>query len=119
MPRSQPKHQPVNPIFHSSTITRLLGLLGLGLLLDLTASLDALEDVLTVLVDLKLGDDNLRWVDAKWDGLSRGLLADDTLDVNDVLKTVDGGDLSLTALVGSTDNGDLVVLSDWDRTDLL
>lgn len=48
-----------------------------------------------------------------------GLLACDTLDVDEVLETVDGGDLALTALVGATDNGDLVVLADGEGADLV
>lgn len=92
--------------------------LGLELLLDLATGLDALQDGLTILVKLELGDDDLGGVDAERDGLSRGLLADNTLDVNDVLETVDGGDLSLTTLVGATNNGDLVILADWDRANL-
>lgn len=95
-----------------------LGLLGLEGLLDLATGLDALQDVLTVLVKLELGDDDLGWVDADWDGLARGLLADDALNVHDVLETVDRGDLALTALVGSTDNGNLIILADWDGADL-
>ena len=87
--------------------------------LGLATSLDALQDGLTVLVDVKLGDDDLGWVDAEWDGLARGLLLDNALNVHDVLETVYGGDLSLTALVGTTDNGDLVVLADWHRADLI
>lgn len=67
---------------------------------------------------MKLGDDDLGWVDAQWDGLAGGLLADDALDVDDILEAVDGGDLSLTALVGTTDNGDLIILADWDGADL-
>lgn len=92
--------------------------LGLELLLDLATGLDALQDGLTVLVKLELGDDDLGGVDSERDGLAGGLLADNTLDVNDVLETVDGGDLSLTTLVGATDNGDLVILADWDRAHL-
>lgn len=57
-------------------------------------------------------------MDADGDGLTGGLLADDTLDVYDVLETVDGGDLALTALVGSANDGDFVILSDWDGADL-
>lgn len=57
-------------------------------------------------------------MDAKWDGLAGGLVADNTLDVDDVLETVDRGDLALTSLVGATDDGDLVILADWDRADL-
>lgn len=48
-----------------------------------------------------------------------GLLTGDTLDVDEVLETVDGGDLALTALVGTADNGDLVVLADGKSADLI
>lgn len=85
---------------------------------ELTANLGAGQNVLTVLVKLELGDDDVGGVDAQRDGLSRGLLANDLVDVDDVLETVDGGDLALTALVGTTDNGDLVVLADGDAADL-
>ena len=84
----------------------------------LTAPGDALEDVLSVLVELDLGDDDLGGGDAGGDGLSVGLLAGDTLDVDEVLETVDGGDLALTALVGATGDENLVVLADWDGADL-
>lgn len=57
-------------------------------------------------------------MDADGDALAADLLAGDTLDVDDVLETVDGGDLALTALVGATDDGDLVVLADGDAADL-
>jgi hypothetical protein len=57
-------------------------------------------------------------VDAERNGLSRGLLLDDALDVYDVFETVDGGDLSLTALVDTTSNQDFVILSDWDGANL-
>ncbi|KAB8294029.1 hypothetical protein EYC80_009488 [Monilinia laxa] len=90
----------------------------LQLLLDLTAGLDALKDVLTVLVQLQLGNDDLGWMDTERNGLSRGLLLDDTLDVDDVFETVDGGDLSLGTLVGATNDGNLIILSDWDGANL-
>lgn len=51
-------------------------------------------------------------------GLTTGFLADDTLNVNDVFETVYRGDFALLALVGTTDNGDFVILSDWNRADL-
>lgn len=38
--------------------------------------------------------------------------------MDNVLETVDGGDLALTALVGAPDDGNLVVLSDGDGADL-
>ena len=46
------------------------------------------------------------------------LLLDNTLDVYDVLETVDGSDLALAAFVGASDNEDFVVFSDWDGADL-
>lgn len=96
--------------------TRLSRSLGLGS--RLTTLADALEDALTVLVELQLADDDLGGVDADGDALAVGLLADDTLNVDDVFETVDAGDLALTALVGATDDGDLVVLADGQSADL-
>lgn len=92
-----------------------LSRLGLG---SLTALSDALQDLLTVLVEVELGDDDLGGVDTEGNALAVGLLADDTLDVDNPLKTVNAGDLALTALLASTDNGDLVVLTDGERADL-
>ncbi len=57
-------------------------------------------------------------MDAQRNALAGGLVTSNTLDVDLVLETVDGGDLALTALVGSTDDGDLVILSDGDAADL-
>lgn len=91
----------------------------LGLDAELAADLDALKDGLTVLVKLELVDDDVGGVDAEGDGLAGGLLAGDALDVDDVLEAVDGGDLALAALVGATDDGDLVVLADGDGANLL
>jgi hypothetical protein len=57
-------------------------------------------------------------VDTEGNRLTRRLLLNNTLDVYDVLETVDGSDLALTALVGASDNEDFVILSDWDGADL-
>lgn len=57
-------------------------------------------------------------MNADGDRLAVGLLAVDALNVDDVLQAVDRGDLALTALVGATDNGDLVILADGDATSL-
>ncbi len=57
-------------------------------------------------------------MDAEGDGLARGFLLDDSLDVHDVLETVDGGDLALATLVGASNNSDFVILSDRDGADL-
>lgn len=92
--------------------------LRLQLLLNLATVLDALQNVLTVLVKLQLGDDDLRGVNADGDGLARGFVLGDSLDVNDVFETINGGDLSFTTLVGASDNEDFVVLANGDRSDL-
>ena len=97
----------------------MLRLLLLGLGAELAAGLDTLEDVLTVFVELELGDDDLAGVDAQRDALARGLVAGDTLNVDNVLETVHGSNLALTALVGAADNGDLIVLADGNAADLL
>lgn len=103
-------------------ITRSKGHLSLGagalLLVGDTSGSDALDDVLTVLVELELGDLDLGGSDADWDGLAVGLLAGDALNVDDIFETVDGGDLALTALVGATLDDNLVVLADGNGADL-
>ena len=86
---------------------------------ELTADLGPGQYVLTILVELELGDDDLGGVDAKGYRLARGLVAGDALDVDDVFETVDGGDLAFLALVGATDNHDLVILANGDAADLL
>lgn len=85
---------------------------------QLAADLGAGQDILTVLVELELGDDNVGGVEAQRHALARGLVAGDALDVDDVFEAVDGDDLALAALVGAADNGDLVVLADGDAADL-
>lgn len=91
---------------------------GLALVTSLAAGLDALQDGLTVLVELQLGDDDVGRVDAQRDGLAGDLLASDTLDVDHVLETVHGGDLALLVLVAAADDLDLVVLADGNGADL-
>lgn len=39
--------------------------------------------------------------------------------MDDVLETVDGSDLAFATFVGSADDGDLVILSDWDGADIV
>jgi len=52
--------------------------------LEFPASLYAFQNILPTFVKLELGDDNLRWVDTEGNGLARGLLLDNTLDVNNI-----------------------------------
>jgi hypothetical protein len=58
-------------------------------------------------------------VDAERDALAAGLVAGDTLDVDNVFKAVDGGDLALAALVAATDDGDLVILADGNAANVV
>lgn len=53
-------------------------------------------------------------MDAERDGLTARLFANDTLDVDNVFETVDRDDFAFATLVGTTDNGDFVILSDWN-----
>lgn len=92
--------------------------LGALLLVGNTTGSDALDDVLTVLVQLELGDLHLGGSDADGDRLAVGLFAGDALNVHDVLETVDGCDLALAALVGTALDDDLVVLADGNGADL-
>lgn len=122
MPRTPNQHLPVfgckNTYYEHPMPTLSPLCLGLLLLLDLAAGLDALQYALTILIELQLRDDDLGGVDANGDRLTRGLLLDETLDVDDVFETVDRGDLSFAVLVGASNNGNFVILSDWDGADL-
>jgi len=93
--------------------------LRLQLLLDLATVLNALQNVLAVLIDLQFGDNNLRGVNADGDGLARGFVLGDSFDVDDVFETVYRSDLSFAALIGSSDNEDFVVFADGDRSDIV
>lgn len=57
-------------------------------------------------------------MDAEGNALAVGLFADNTLNVDGVLETVNAGDLALTTLVGAPDDGDFVVFADGDGSDL-
>lgn len=114
------RHQPAELLFHFSPIhprpchqtTLLLRLDGLPTLSD------SLEDLFSVLVELQLGDDDLRRVHAEGHGLAVGLLPRHALDVDQVFQTVDGHYFSLAAFVAASHNGDFVVFADGDGADL-
>lgn len=91
----------------------------LSLVLDsLTTLGNAGKESLTVLVDVQVGDDQVGGREADGDALAVGLLADNTLNVDDVLQTVDGGDTALTTLLGTAGNGDSVVDAEGNSADL-
>ena len=89
-------------------------LLALGGLLGLGAALD---EGITVLIGLELGDDNVGGVDSDLNSLTVNLLAGDLLDVDDILGARNEGDLSFLGGMLSVGNDDLVVLADGGRTD--
>jgi hypothetical protein len=85
-----------------------LGSLGLcgGLL-----AVFSLEDRPPILVKFEGGNNDVAWVDANGDRRAIRLVPLDTIDVDDPLFTINLGDLSLTTLVFSTDNPDLVIFT--------
>lgn len=86
-------------------------------LLQLTAL--SLNQSLSLVIQVQLGDDDLRWVNVDWDRSTRRLLLLQLVDLDRVLQSVDGRDLTLRALLRTSDNSDLVLLSDWERSDVV
>lgn len=86
---------------------------------QLTAHLGACEYVLAIFVEFELVNHDIGRVDAQRDALAGGFVAGNALDVNDVFQTIDRGDLALTAFVGTTNDGDLVILADGDTADIV
>lgn len=79
----------------------------------------SLDQSLSLVVQVQLGDDNLGWVNVDWDRSTRRLLDLQLLDLHGELQSVDGGDLTLRTLLGASDNGDLVLLSDRNGLDVV
>lgn len=89
--------------------------------LDVTILLGARlagNNLLAVLVELQLGDHNVGRVDAERNSGTVGLLAVDALDVDHPLLAGNLGDLALGALGRTTDDEDLVILANGERSDL-
>lgn len=86
-------------------------------LLQLTAL--SLNQSLSLVIQVQLGDDNLRWVNVDWDRSTRRLLLLQLVNLNRVLQSVDGRDLTLRTLLRTSDNSDLILLSDWERSDVV
>ena len=67
---------------------------------------------------MQLCDDDLGGGDGDGNALAVGLVAGHLLDVDDELETVGGGDLALTALLGSAGDGNVVADTNGDGADL-
>ena len=78
----------------------------------------ALKDVLSVLVQLQLGDLHLGGIKTNLGSRTVRLLGGEALDVDDPLLSVDFHDLSLLALVGTTEHLHLITLHDGHGIDL-
>ncbi|GMS86274.1 hypothetical protein PENTCL1PPCAC_8449, partial [Pristionchus entomophagus] len=77
----------------------------------------ALDDLLSVVVELQLGDSDVGGVDSDVDGRSVRLLTDDLVNVDDELLAVHAHDASRVALVVTTGDGNLIVHSDGNGAD--
>lgn len=84
------------------------------LLHRLPSSRAPLQNVLAVFVQLQLRDLHLARSDADLHALPVRLLLRQTLDVDDVFETVDGGDFAFAALVAAAHDEDFVVFADGD-----
>ena len=78
----------------------------------------ALQKVLSVLVELQIGDLDLGGINTDLRRGSVHLLTGDSLDVDDPLLSVDLRHLSLLTLVGATSHLHLIALDDRDGVDL-
>ena len=78
----------------------------------------ALKDILSVLVQLQLGDLHLGGIETDLGSGAVHLLASQTLDVDHPLLSVHLHDLALLALVGATEHLHLVTLHNGHGTDL-
>jgi hypothetical protein len=68
---------------------------------------------------VELGDDKVGGGDTEGNALAVGLLAHDTVNVDDVATAVDALDTALTALESSAVHDDFISDTDGDRADLL
>lgn len=77
----------------------------------------SLDQGLSVLVQVKLGDNDLRRMDVNWHRSTVRLLLRDLVHLDSELQSVDGRNLTLLALLGTTGDQNLVLSSDWKRSD--
>ena len=71
------------------------------------------NEILSVLIQVQLCNDDLRWVNVDWDGSTVTLLSGQLFELNNKLQSVDRRDSTFLALLGTSDDENFVVLSDW------
>lgn len=79
----------------------------------------SVQNVLSALVHLKLGDHAVGSINADVDGLTVGLVSGAALDVDHVLLTVALDNLALLSLEGTAKDLHLILNSDGDRSHLI
>ncbi|KAH3677661.1 hypothetical protein OGATHE_000315 [Ogataea polymorpha] len=79
----------------------------------------SLNQSLSVFVQVQFGDDNLGWMDVDWHAGTVGFLFGQFFELDGVFQSVHRGDGSLLALLGTSDNENLVVLSHWESLDFV
>ena len=77
------------------------------------------QDCFAVFVEVQLGDDDLRRVNSNLDGLARGLVTSDLVDMNHVFLTVYGQYFTLATFESSSDNNYFVIFSDGHRSNVV
>ena len=88
--------------------------------LSLGSSCDSSGDnIISVLVELELDDADVPGADSDLGGSSVGLVLGDAIDINPVLLSVNGQNLSFFSLVRSDNDANFVILADWEGADLL
>src|SRR6266487_2958610 len=90
----------------------------ISLCLGLPSFTYAVQNALTVFIQLQLGDDNFGRMNTDRHALAIGFFTGYSLDMHDVFKSVDARDFTLATLVGPPNYGYLVIFADWYRADL-
>jgi acyl CoA:acetate/3-ketoacid CoA transferase len=78
----------------------------------------AVEDSLSALVHLDLGDNAVGGVDANLNSLAVSLISSASLDVDHIFLSVHSGDLALALLEVASGHNNLVILADGKRSHL-
>jgi hypothetical protein len=108
----------ISPIdFHSSSSQILTWILLCSslrppLLDELPSLSNPLQNLLSIFVQLQLRHNDFAGVNTERYRLAVGLIAGDSLEVDEVFEAVDGGDFAFTAFVGAADDCDFVVFAD-------
>lgn len=105
-------------LFSNHNQNRLIDESGINGILS-GSTLSALKKGLTIVIKLQLGDDDVGGVDLLGDSGSVGLGGSDTLNKKSKLLAVDAENLTRAILLITTDDGDLIILTDRNRANVV